>query len=206
MKFDAKARLYAGIFNGMMKSYYKKYLPDRDWPAIKRKLNAEYRAMIERTPGLPRGNSLAANLVMAAYFFSLPRADAQMTPELMDRMFEYGLASNLMKRLHEGKKKRGELFTDAHQDRRIAEAAASQTSPYEMDWRFTYIKGKDEFWCTYTACGICKLAGREGAEAYLPCLCKSDFLNYELVGAHLERTKTLGAGDDCCDFHVTRAV
>lgn len=204
MKFDATARLYAGMFNWMLGSYYKKYLPDRDWPAIKRRLNAEYRAMLECTPGLGKGNSLASNLVMAVYFFSMPKADPQMTPELMDKIMEYGLASDLMKRLHAGKKRRGELFTGTHQDRRVAEAAASQTSPYEMDWRFTYVKGKDEFWCTYTACGICKLAQREGMQAYLPCLCKTDYLSYELVGAHLERTKTLGAGDDCCDFHVTR--
>lgn len=204
MKFGASARLYAGMFNWMLGGYYKKFLPERDWPAIRRRLNAEYRAMLERTPGLGKGNSLESNLVMAAYFFSMPLADPQMTPGLMDEIMEYGLASDLMKRLHAGKRKRGELFDDAHQDRRVAEAAASQTSPYEMDWRFTYVKGEDEFWCTYTACGICKLAQREGMQAYLPCLCRTDFLSYELVGAHLERTKTLGAGDDCCDFHVTR--
>lgn len=61
-----------------------------------------------------------------------------------------------------------------------------------------------EFWCTYTKCGLCTLAQREGMMEFMSPLCKSDFLNYELVGAYLERTKTLATGCDCCDFHVTQ--
>lgn len=204
MKFDAMAHAYAWMFNPMLGKYYKKYLPERDFKAIKPKLNAEYRAMVERTPALNKGNLLTPNLVMGCYFFALAKADPAITPETIDNIFTWGFSSNFMKKVHEGKKKKGELFTEKHQNMRLAAAAETQTSTYEMDWRYTYVKGDNEFWCTYTACGLCKLAQRENMMAYLPALCKSDYLNYELVGARLERSKTLANGDDCCDFHVTR--
>lgn len=204
MKFGAMERVYGWVFNAMLGSYYKKHLPERDIATIKRTTMREYRAMVERTPGLPKGNILAANLIMACYFFALPKADPAMTPELLDTILTDSLGSPLMRKLHAGKKKRGELFTDKHQNRRVAEAEKSQTSEYEMDWRYEYVKGNGEFWCTYTVCGLCTLAQREGMQAYLPPLCKSDYLNYELAGAKLYRTKTLAAGDDCCNFHVTR--
>lgn len=57
------------------------------------------------------------------------------------------------------------------------EAKASKTSTYEMDWEFNYQKGINEFYCTYTKCGLCTLAKRE---------------------------HTLARGDACCDFHVVR--
>lgn len=203
MEFDAVARACGWMFNWMLGGYYKRYLPERDWRTIKRTTSSEYRAMVTRTPGIG-GGSLQSNLLMGCYFFSLPKADPQMTPELMDKMFDYGFSLPIMVKLHAGAKRKGELFTDEHQDKRVAEAAASRDSDYELDWRYTYVKGKDEFWCTYTECGLVKLARRESMEAYMPCLCRSDYANYRLQGAKLERTKTLGSGGDCCDFHVVR--
>lgn len=46
-----------------------------------------------------------------------------------------------------------------------------------MDCEFDYQKGNNEFYCTYTKCGLCTLAKRE---------------------------HTLARGDACCDFHVVR--
>lgn len=46
-----------------------------------------------------------------------------------------------------------------------------------MDWEFNYQKGINEFYCTYTKCGLCTLAKRE---------------------------HTLARVDACCDFRVVR--
>ena len=35
-------------------------------------------------------------------------------------------------------------------------------------------------------------------------MCVMDYPTIEYKGGKLLRTKTLGAGDDCCDFHVVK--
>ena len=102
------------------------------------------------------------------------------------------------------KNKKCTLFTDKVQDQKVRESIASQTSTYELDWKFHYEKGVDEFYNTYTECGICKLGKRENCFEFVPCLCNMDERNYRNEGGQLHRTKTLAQGDECCNFHVTR--
>ena len=110
--------------------------------------------------------------------------------------------SPFMVKVHENKK--CTLFTDKVQDKKVQESIASQNSKYELDWKFRYEKGVDEFYNTYTECGICKLGKQENCFEFVPCLCNMDERNYRNEGGQLHRTKTLGQGDECCDFHVTR--
>lgn len=96
------------------------------------------------------------------------------------------------------------MSPDKVQDQKVRESIASQTSTYELDWKFHYEKGVDEFYNTYTECGICKLGKRENCFEFVPCLCNMDERNYRNEGGQLHRTKTLAQGDECCNFHVTR--
>lgn len=205
MKYTATARLYALMFDRILKGYFREHLPERlaGFPELKRRVDVEFRAMVERTPGIG-GASLEADLVGACWFFALAKSDPDMTPGLMDAIIDAGIKSPFMQRAHAGKRRRGTLFSDKVQDKKAREATASQVSDYEMGWRFTYEKGAGEFRCTYTRCGICTLARRENVERFLPCMCRMDYGTYEMVGAELFRTKTLAAGDECCDFHVVR--
>ena len=77
-------------------------------------------------------------------------------------------------------------------------------NPVKYPGKFKYKKGVDEFYNTYTECGICKLGIRENCFEFVPCLCNMDERNYRNEGGQLHRTKTLANGDDCCDFHVTK--
>lgn len=208
MKYNITARLYGDMFSWMLQSYYKKNYPETDLSPvkkklIKKKLKAEYRAMVERTPGIG-GSSLEADLIGACFFFAMAKTVPDMTPELMNDIVAKSIQSAFMQKVHQGKRKKGTLFSDKVQDKKALEAEKSHSSPYEMDWEFTYRKGRDEFYCTYTQCGICKLAKREHMERFLPCMCQMDFATYEMVGAKLIRTKTLANGDECCNFHVVR--
>ena len=102
------------------------------------------------------------------------------------------------------KNKKCTLFTESTQNKKRRESKASQHSKYPLDWKFKYREGKDEFYNTYTECGICKLGKKEGCFEFVPCLCKMDERSYFYEGGKLHRTKTLAQGDDCCDFHVTK--
>ena len=201
MHYGINAGVYGWAFTKMLKDYYRG--SGLDLKASFRDLKKEYRQMVERTPGIG-GSSNEDNLIGACYFFAMAKTIPGMTPEKMDDIIEKSIKSDFMVRLHRGKKKKGTLFSEKEQNKKLAEAKKSHGSPFEMDWEFTYEPGENEFYLTYTRCGICRLAEREHMEAYLPCMCRMDFPKYELIGGKLIRTKTLAAGDDCCNFHVVR--
>ena len=108
--------------------------------------------MLLRTPDIG-GSSLEMNLYIAAFVFSLHKAEPdRITPEVVDEMVTAVFDSPFMVKAHENKK--CTLFTDNVQDKKVQESIASQTSKYELDWKFHYEKGVDEFYNTYTECGI----------------------------------------------------
>ena len=176
--------------------------PQMDMKKYKKKVKSEYKAMLLRTPDIG-GSSLEANLYIAAFVFSLHKAEPDIiTPAIVDEMVTAVFDSPFMIKAHQNKK--CTLFDDKVQDKKVKESQASQHSSYELDWKFDYQKGVDEFYNTYSECGICKLGKREDCFEFVPCLCNMDERNYRNEGGQLHRTKTLAQGDDCCDFHVTR--
>ena len=175
---------------------------DMDMTAYKKKVKKEFRAMLMRTPDIG-GSSLEKNLYIAAFVFSLHKAEPdKITPDIVDKMVTSVFDSPFMVKAH--KNKRCTMFTDKVQDKHVLESKASQNSKYELDWKFDYQKGVNEFYNTYTECGICKLGQRENCFEFVPCLCNMDERNYRNEGGQLHRTKTLANGDECCNFHVTK--
>ena len=176
--------------------------PEMDMKSYRRSVKREYRAMLLRTPDIG-GSSLEMNLYIAAFVFSLYKAAPdKISPEVVNEMVNAVFDSPFMVKAHKNKK--CTLFTDKVQDKKVKESIASQTSKYELDWKFIYEKGRDEFYNTYTECGICKLGRRENCFEFVPCLCNMDERNYRNEGGQLHRTKTRAQGDECCDFHVTK--
>ncbi len=176
--------------------------PEMDMKKFKKDVKREYKAMLLRTPDIG-GSSLEMNLYIAAFVFSLHKAEpSKITPAVVDEMVTAVFDSPFIVNVHKNKK--CTLFTDKVQDKKIQESIASQTSKYKLDWKFKYEKGTDEFYNTYTECGICKLGKRENCFEFVPCLCNMDERSYRLDGGQLHRTKTLAQGDECCNFHVTR--
>ncbi len=176
--------------------------PDMDMSEYKKKVKQEYKAMLLRTPDIG-GSSLEMNLYIAAFVFSLHKAEPDIiNPAIVNEMVSAVFDSPFMIKAHKNKK--CTLFTDKVQDQKVKESIASQTSTYELDWKFHYEKGVDEFYNTYTECGIYKLGKRENCFEFVPCLCNMDERNYRNEGGQLHRTKTLAQGDECCNFHVTR--
>lgn len=176
--------------------------PEMDLKQYKKAVKREYKAMLLRTPDIG-GSSLEMNLYIAAFVFSLHKAEPEkITPEIVNEMVTAVFDSPFMVKAHANKK--CTLFTDKVQDQKVKESIASQTSKYELGWKFQYEKEVDEFYNTYTECGICKLGKRENCFAFVPCLCNMDERNYRNEGGELHRTKTLAQGDECCNFHVTR--
>ncbi len=180
----------------------KEIYADMDMTDYRKKVKKEFKAMLLRTPDIG-GSSLESNLYIAAFVFSLYKAAPdRITPKIVDKMVTAVFDSPFMVKAHKNKK--CTLFTDKKQKKKLVESKASQNSKYELDWKFDYKKGVDEFYNTYSECGICKLGKRESCFEFVPCLCNMDEKNYRNEGGQLHRTKTLAKGDECCDFHVTK--
>ncbi len=76
-------------------------------------------------------------------------------------------------------------------------------SEYEGGWSRTLIESKEDafaFGIDVTKCGICTLFKQQNAEKYIPYLCLGDYPMFGTIGISLHRTKTIGNGDDVCNF------
>ena len=204
MKYDIKAQIFALTFTKLLKEYYHSHDLGVDIDPYLKQIKKEYKEIVLRTPGLEKGNFMQDNLTGASFFFAMAKIIPNMTPELMNNIVDDVMGGEFMMNLHKKAREKGLLFSDKEQDKFVNGAVVSQNSQYEMDWKYTYKKCPDEFFLTYTQCGVCKLAEREGVLDYLPCMCHMDFAKFKMKGGKLERDKTLAKGDDCCNFHVTR--
>ena len=182
-----------------------KYLENsgiRITPEFKKTVKKEYKAMVARTPGLAKGNSLEKTLYIGCYLLAFHKAYPDIVTE---SCFE-----GLMKALCDEMVKRGKEDDSAISEKSIREkeklAKQSQTSKYEMDWISTFKRGEDgnSYEFTYTKCGLCELGRREGCFHLIKYLCKTDYISYDLGGARLVRDHTIANGDGYCDFKVYR--
>ena len=201
-----KAGLYVPVFNAFLTPYVRKFysreFPAQDTKDYINKVKAEFRQMVLRTPGLP-GNGLEINLYFAAYIFALNKADpAHMKKEAIDRLVDEVFNSKLIVDIHKNKK--CTMFTEKEMKARAGDMNRSSQSDSPCRWAGSVTPGEDEFYMTYTECGICKMAACEGMSELVPSLCRMDYPNYSNDGGILFRTKTLGYGDDECNFHVVR--
>ena len=204
MKYDMNCKVYKIVFSKLLKQYYKEMEPERNISKMISDINKEYKKMILRIPSLSKDNLMVDNLKGAAYFFAMAKIIPNMTPVLLDEMIDYAFSTKLMKKIYAMKKKKDVVFSEKAQEKMYQDSLRSQKSNDEMDWKFTYIKGKDEVKYIMTKCGVCRLAKREHLEEYLPCMCKMDYPKYKLSGATLYRTMTLANNDECCDFHLVK--
>ena len=91
--------------------------------------------------------------------------------------------SDMMKRFYKGKN----CFDRKEIDKYVRGSERSKKREYPMDWvfDFSYDLSVPEYYVTHRECGVWTI---------------------EYKGGKLLRTKTLGAGGDCCDFHVVKGV
>ena len=195
-------RYFHAFLSPYVKKFYGREFPEQNTKKYIKRVKEEFRQMVLRTPGLP-GNSLEINLYFAAYIFALNKADPDcMGKEAIDRLVDEVFHSKLIVTLHKNKK--CTMFTEKEMKARMDDMDRSGRSDSECRWAGYVIPGKDEFHMTYTECGICKMAAKEGMSELVPSLCRMDYPNYSNDGGILFRTKTLGYGDDECNFHVVR--
>ncbi len=205
MKMGLMGYLFPLLFDKTVYDYTKRALPGIDLSAFKRKHRKEYKDMIGRAAyiGSMKENMFAPVPYMACYGFAYYRADPErITMEIFDGMIDAICKSDVMKKFYSGKN----CFDQKEIDKYARGALRSRERKYPDDWvfDFSYDLSVPEYFVTHHECGICKIARREGLMFLLPHMCVMDYPTIEYKGGKLIRTKTLGNGDECCDFHVVR--
>lgn len=205
MKYGLIGGFIRFAFQSTAMDYMKKAFPGMDVEAYKKRVGREYRAIVARTPGVGgiRENMFVMTMYAGAYFIALYKeAEGPPDDETLRGLVRALAYCPLMRKAKEGKS----AFTKKEIDNRTAQARWSRAhiEEYPMNWYsyFENVPGKEEYYITHKQCGVCKLTKQENCEEITRHLCMMDYYTFEMQGAVLDRTKTLGAGDDECNFHL----
>lgn len=82
-------------------------------------------------------------------------------------------------------------------------ARLSQERRYQEDWLWEFVEGDGiefDFGYDFYECGTQKLFHRFGADEFLPYHCRLDFITFRSADWTFNRTMTIAAGDEKCDF------
>jgi len=206
MQYGLIGALIPALIEKPIYEYTRTALPRLDMKAFKKAHLEEYKAMVKRTPGVGsmKDNMFAIVMYLACYGFSYYKAapKEQMTMEVFDGMVNALCTSDIMKKMYQNKN----CFDQKEIDKYVRGAERSQKRQYPMDWvfDFSYDLSVPEYYVTHRECGVCKIAAQEDLMFLMPHFCVIDYPTIEYKGGHLIRTKTLGQGDDCCNFHVVK--
>ena len=185
--------------------YIEKELPEIDMRSYKKRVLKEYRAIVARTPGIGsmKDNMFAMTMYAGAFLIALYKeADGSLDEEKLKGLIRAAAYCPLMVKAKQGKS----AFTEKEIAARTRQSQWSRDhiGEYPMNWFYYFetVPGKDEYYITHKQCGICKLTEQEHCKEITKHLCMMDYYTFEMQGAVLDRTKTLGYGDDECNFHL----
>ena len=152
-------------------------------------MKKEYKAIIARQPEIGgMKNNLIAGLYMAAWLMAVLKVNPeQVSEEVFDGLVKAICASDIFIKLNKGK----EFFSEKNIGTRNRLQSDPEFNSYEENWKytFTYDMSVPECTITYTKCAICLMAKREDCFHLTKYLCTTDFVQQELMGNTLIRTK-----------------
>ena len=205
MKYGIAGRFIKLAFAKKAFDYIEKEIQGMDMSSYKKRVQKEYRAIVERTSGIGRmkDNMFVMTMYAGAFLIALYKeADGMLSEDKLKGLVRAEACCPLMVKAKQGKS----AFTDKEIANRTKQAKWSRDhiEEYPMNWFYYFetVPGKDEYYITHKQCGICKLTKQEHCEEITKYLCMMDYYTFEMQGAVLARTKTLGYGDDECNFHL----
>ena len=172
---------------------------------------AEFLLIASRLPDIGgKSNPLAFNIIESAVmlaYYKILKARNKTVEEIgtithdvvRERIASY---PSFMLRL------RGAYMTSRfYQKKRKKQAITSQRKEYAENWVFSFLEGDGKtfhYGIDFTECSICKFFEAQGAQEFTPYMCEIDYITFGAFGINLHRTKTLGGGDDRCNFRFMR--
>ncbi len=203
MKYNFLAKATKAVIKKPVYDYLKNAVPDLVSRDYKKDVNKEYREIIERTEGIggTKENPMETILYFTSFAISVYKcANGKISEEVFSNTIDAVTNSKIMKI----SSKSSGAFSDKTIKMYRDLNERSKVKKYKNDWvaTFDYIEGSGEYFVNYSECGVCKLAKQEGVFHLVKYMCKMDYPSFELKNAVLDRTKTLGYEDECCNFHI----
>lgn len=205
MKYGIMGGFIRFAFAKTVFEYIEKEISEIDLPSYKKQVLKEYKAIVKRTPGIGsmKDNMFVMTMYAGAFLIALYKeADGLLDEEKLKGLVRAAAYCPLMVKAKQGKS----AFTEKEIETRTRQSKWSRDhiKEYPMNWFYYFetIPGKDEYYITHKQCGICKLTEQERCREITKYLCMMDYYTFEMQGAVLDRTKTLGYGDDECNFHL----
>ena len=178
------------------------YLDKKDIRISSKTVKNEYKRIIAGQPDVGgMKNNLIMGLYLAAYFIAVYKtASGRMSDDTFGEFIDSICASDIFVRMNKGRN----FFTDKNilTRNRLQNDPIFTNNSENWQYTFSYDMAVPECRITYTKCAICSMAKREDCFHLMPHLCKTDYAQQELMGNTLIRTKTIGNGDEICDFHI----
>ena len=176
---------------------------DKAIPGISPKaVKAEYKRIIRDQLDVGGSkNNLIMGLYLAAYFMAVYKtASEKMSNETFGEFIDAICTSDIFVKMNKGRN----FFSEKNilTRNRLQNDPIFTENPENWQYTFSYDMDVPECRIIYTRCAICEMARRENCFHLMPHLCKTDFAQQELMGNTLIRTKTIGNGDEICDFHI----
>ena len=200
MKYSAQMKLVGSMLNFLL----RKDLPSKD---VRKKILSEYEKILTRASDIGSTNRLLSSYLLGAYFIAMNRK-TQKTPEENIGVLEKRLRESRLFKMMMGDGK--SYFSEKNMESRRKWSEETKDpahqKQYPNDWEVEVIEGDGsfQFGFDYLQCGVCKLCRDEGCPELARYLCSLDYMLVELIGIHLDRTKVLAEGGDCCDFRFRK--
>lgn len=207
MKMTIAAHIYPIILqNSVKEQLYKYYSKDNVKDLIK-KINKEYRAIVKRSPEIGGNeNIFISSYLMGAYLISVYKN----TKNRISIDDFNVIISECLNGLEFMKKRmeKVDLLSESYKNKieKAGEWCKKNKNKYPTNWQIE-LREKENLNFThyvFNECALCTMCKNEGVPEFTMLLCATDYITMSFANCKLERPTTLGKGDNCCDFYITR--
>lgn len=201
------ARIYPIIMKSVVKKQLSVHYINTEVKIILSATNQEYIKVIRRAPNIGGNkNIFLSSYLMGAYLIALYKnVRNKLSLEQMNELISNGLNEFFyMKKMMQ----KNDLLS-AKYKMKIRNAGywcEENKDMYPTNWLVSAkeISNVNLTHIVFTRCGLCALCKNEEVPEFTPCLCMTDYITMGFANCNLERPTTLGNGDNCCDFYITR--
>ena len=207
MKISVTAYAYPTILSSIVKEQLCKHYSEHNIEYLLKKISTEYKAILRRSPDIGGSkNIFMDSYLMGAYLISLYKnTKDKLSLEDLDLLISEGLKNfefmkNSMRKI--------DLLSVEYKNK-IVKAGEwckknEKNFPDNLQVELNQKENPDLTHIVFTKCGLCVLCKNEGVPEFIPSLCTTDYITMSFAKCKLERPTTLGKGDTCCDFYITR--
>lgn len=207
MKLLVTGRLYPYFIRGAMKKQLEEHFDRVYARKVLREANRGYLKVVKRAPEIGgKANLLIDNFYISAYVVALYKilqetVNLEEFDEIVARAFEN---FTFIKKVME----KEDLMSSAYriEMQNISKWCEKNKDEYPTNWLLTMEeKEKGEVHMTYHNCPLCDLCVSEGVPQLIKTICNIDYILLNFARGNIEMLETLGNGDLCCDFVITKS-